>query len=154
MEKKYTPFLISGIAVALLFTVLVFAKLNRHTSSAPETYNEVSPSADLAIDFDSHDYYLFSREGCPHCAQVESFLETNPEIHANLDMVTVKIDINDSRRREQYQQALADFAATCGLDTKTIGVPFLYRRDEQVPASQRCQVGDTPIIDYLSNQGT
>ena len=153
MEKKYTPFLVVGIVIALMFAILVFAKLNRAVPGSVENYNEVSPSADLAIDLDSHDFYLFSREGCPHCAQVQTYREQHVNELSQLDLVTLKLEIDDAASRNLYQQDLTKKAQTCGLDTRTLGVPFLFDNRPQTPDEARCLVGDTPII-TLFNQIT
>ncbi|MBQ6436544.1 hypothetical protein IJJ27_03220 [bacterium] len=150
MEKKYTPFLIVGIIIALMFAILVFAKLKRTASVSVENYNEVSPSADLALDLDGHDFYLFSREGCPHCAQVQSFREQHSSELSGLDVLLLKLDTDDLRSRELFSQTLTQDAELCGLDTKTLGVPFLFDNRPAIPDKERCLVGDTPIINHLS----
>ena len=147
MEKKSAPYLIIGIIVALLFAILVFMKLNGDNTPAPTEYNEVSPSADLAVDFETQPAYLFTSVTCPHCENVKDYLQTQPGLADQVGLINVSMDDVMSQATRQAQ--LTEFATICGLDTKMVGIPFLYLNQEEVATTERCLIGDTPIIDYL-----
>ena len=153
MEKKRTPFLIAGVVLVIMFIVLVFARLNREpmtNSNWSETlHNEVSPSADLNVDFESHRLYLFGSETCPHCAQVDEFLASEPTMAATLDLVKVSLD--SGKQQADNRNKLIDFASICGQDTGKVGIPFLYDSSPDLPDDQRCHVGDTIIINYIQD---
>ena len=147
MEKKYTSFLVAGITSAMLFSTIVFAKLSHTPVSEASAFNEVSPSANLTIDFDNHRHYLFTSSTCPHCANVGAFLASESAAMNDWDLITASVDGNN-----RHQEQMAAFAKDCGLDThQGLGIPFLYVNDQSVAASERCQVGDTTIINYLTN---
>lgn len=75
---------------------------------------------------------LYYGDGCPHCAVVEEFIETN---HITLEQKEVYN--NRANARE-----LGERAQACGLPTDNIGVPFLWHDGE-------CLVGDQDIIQFL-----
>ena len=80
---------------------------------------------------------LFYGNGCPHCLEVEAFLEEN--------------GLNDELiQKEVYQnpQNAQEFNAICeeeGIDFMDRGVPFLYSEGE-------CFIGDKQIISYFENK--
>jgi glutaredoxin len=78
---------------------------------------------------------LFYGEGCPHCALVESYLSEQ------------KISLSQKEVYHNTDNAseLALYAKHCNMDTKNIGVPFLWTGKE-------CLSGDEPIITYLKKQ--
>ena len=84
---------------------------------------------------DSYEYYW--GEGCPHCANVEEFIET----WENKDKVQI-----DKKEVYKNQDNIALFKSRveyCGLPNNQVGVPFLFTPDGE------CVVGDTPIIERL-----
>ena len=150
MEKKYTPFLVIGIIVALLFAVLVFARLKRNPISQPDTYNEVSPSAELALDFNAHRYYVFSRDDCIHCQNLNDYFAQHEGIRDQFDIVEANLSL-PSTSQYFYNKAI-EFTQLCQGDVNQIGTPLMYINDETVPLTQRCLAGDTPIMAYFDTQ--
>ncbi len=150
MEKKYTPFIVIGGIVAVLFVVLVFAKLNKNPVTTLDFYNEVSPSAELALDFNSHRHYMFIQDGCSHCETVASYLQTVPDAAARLDLETPNVSAEATR---QYFLAKArEFMELCGQGNNNVGTPMLYINDANVPLDKRCLTGDVEIIAYFKSQ--
>ena len=147
MEKKYTPFLVIGIVVALLFAVLVFARLKRNPVSLPDTYNEVSPSAELALDFNAHRYYIFSRDDCIHCQNLNDYLAKHEGIRDQFDIVEANLSL-PSTSQYFYSKAV-EFTQLCQGDVNQVGTPLMYINDETVPLTERCLAGDTPIMAYF-----
>ncbi len=76
---------------------------------------------------------------CPHCKEVEEWFKTNK--------IAEKIKFSQKEVYDNRQNAaeLSKVAASCGLDTASIGVPFLYAEDE-------CLVGTPDIIGYFSKK--
>lgn len=84
---------------------------------------------------DSYEYYW--GEGCPHCANVEDFLNT----WENRDKVQI-----DKKEVYKDQDNIALFKSRveyCGLPNNQVGVPFLFTPEGE------CVVGDTPIINLF-----
>jgi thiol-disulfide isomerase/thioredoxin len=85
------------------------------------------------------DYEFFWGIGCPHCAQVEEFLD-NWGSENNLKISKYEI-YNNPENANLFNQR----ARECGLLSNQMGVPLLYTPDNQ------CIVGDSPIINYLES---
>lgn len=81
---------------------------------------------------------LFFGSTCPHCVNVEEYINTNNiSAKLNFDKLEVFNDTNNAA-------LMAEKAKTCGLDTKTIGVPFFW-------TGSNCLLGDVDIINYFKN---
>ena len=63
---------------------------------------------------------LFYGQGCPHCADVEKFISDN-KIDEKLKITRMEVWYNQSN-----QLTLGEVVQKCGIDAKTVGVPFLY----------------------------
>lgn len=75
-------------------------------------------------------------DGCPHCANVEEFLKSNP-LPADFNMARKEVYNN-----KQNSQELVNRAKECGLATDSVGIPFLYNQG-------KCLIGDIDIIAYF-----
>jgi hypothetical protein len=83
------------------------------------------------------DRLFFISETCPHCQNVEKWLEENPEIKDKAKLDSRFISDNENKK------LLAQKAQECQLDSSQgIGVPFLYTEG-------KCIMGDSEIISYL-----
>lgn len=154
-NKNYTPFLLIAIFVALIFTALVFAKMNQNTQAGKVTNldqlgNEVSPSADLSVSDEEAKTYLFTSETCPHCQKVAAYLDDNPQVYQKAGLQRKKLD--DLLEKEKNTKELTTYASNCGIVADEIGIPFLYINDEKIAAQNRCLSGDQAIIDYFQAQ--
>ncbi len=79
---------------------------------------------------------LFYSLSCPHCQNVEQYIETNKvKEKYSFDRLEVSKNQNNSAQ-------LAAKARACGLDTQGIGVPFLW-------TGEKCLMGDTDIIEFF-----
>jgi len=80
---------------------------------------------------------LYYGNGCPHCAEVEEFIQKN-----NLDIEIEKKEIYQNTENAE------EFNKTCDKENISLmdrGVPFLY-------AEGQCFIGDKQIISYLQEQ--
>ncbi len=84
---------------------------------------------------------FFYGQGCPHCAKVESFLETN--------QLKDKVIWKEIYHHPQTAQEFNQLADKLNIPLNKRGVPFLY-----FPQTQTYLVGDKPIIDYLEKDLT
>lgn len=82
---------------------------------------------------------LFYGDGCPHCANVENFINNNG-ILAKIPLIEKEVYNN----KDNFDEFSAK-AKLCGIESNSLVVPFLW-------TSSECVLGDTPIIDYLKNQ--
>lgn len=87
------------------------------------------------------DVVLFVSQTCPHCQNVENYLQQN-KINDQIN-----IDIRQIYQQRENQQLLRETANKCpDLNTSQgIGVPLAY-----FPSTNSCLSGDTAIIDKLS----
>jgi glutaredoxin len=82
---------------------------------------------------------LFSRDGCPHCANVEEYIKTN-KINEKVDFQTKEVGSNADNAELLRQKAVA-----CGIPESEIGVPFLWD-------GSKCFVGDQDIIKFFGEK--
>lgn len=85
-------------------------------------------------------YELYWSEGCPHCKNVETFLN----IWEKKD--SVKIKKYEVQNNQTNANLMLQRAKTCGINTtKELSVPLLY-----MPGS-KCLNSDTSIIEYFKS---
>lgn len=79
---------------------------------------------------------LFYGDGCPHCAIVEEYLDSN-NVLEQVQYVMKEVYYNQVNANE-----LGEKAKYCGMPTDSIGVPFLWD-------GSNCYVGDQDIIEFF-----
>ncbi len=79
---------------------------------------------------------LFYGEGCPHCAQVEKYLQDNEP--------PVKIEQKEIYRHPENAEEFNKICEEHNIGLMNRGVPFLYAED-------KCYIGRSQIIEYLEN---
>lgn len=82
---------------------------------------------------------LFYGIGCPHCKIVDEFIEQN-KISEKIQYDHLEVFSNRANAKIMEEKAVQ-----CKLDTKEIGVPFLWD-------DGRCFVGDKDIIDHFKEK--
>ncbi len=82
---------------------------------------------------------LFYSNSCSHCKVVEQYINDN-KVKDYLIFRELEVSTNPMN-----SQLLAKKAASCGLATDGIGVPFFYD-------GTNCLVGDQDIIKYFSSK--
>lgn len=82
--------------------------------------------------------YYYS-EQCSHCKNVAKFLEEN-NIAEKVNFTRKEV-----RGSEDSASELQARAGECGIDSKSIGVPFLYARGE-------CYIGDQDVIEFFKKE--
>jgi glutaredoxin len=82
---------------------------------------------------------LFYSDSCPHCQNLESYIVQN-NVKSYLDFKELEVSKNQANA-----QLLAKDAASCGLSTDSIGVPFFFD-------GTQCLVGDENIIQYFASK--
>jgi len=116
------------IIVGLLTVVIIGSKNKKGTSLLP---NNNQNEKNVPI--------FFYGNTCPHCADVEKWIKEN-KIEEKIKITKKEVYDNQQNARE-----LTQVAQKCGLQTDSVGVPFLY-------AEGKCLVGTPDIINYLSKK--
>ncbi|MFA6417419.1 MAG: hypothetical protein WCW61_04510 [Patescibacteria group bacterium] len=116
--KKYTPAIILVLGVAALLAIMSFSQQSQN----------VEPG---------NDKILFYGDTCPHCKNVEEFMNTN----GTRDKLSFReLEVY---RNQTNAQLLGATAKKCNLDASAgVGVPFFYD-------GEKCLMGDQDIINYF-----
>lgn len=118
-----------------LVSVLIFAGCNSNQNGNANPPQNSKQDAGKSYELSQGDLVLFWGEGCPHCENVEKFLQDNKglEEKSKLKKIEVFKDLNG-------QKLFLEKAKECGL--ASAGVPTLYK-------DGKCVQGDVPIIEEL-----
>lgn len=131
--------------IALTGTLLLFALVlsgcgNKPNNPKPQPQSNAKPapvtdnsSAEAVPTINQGDYVLFWGDGCPHCVNVEKFLEENPSLQGKLNLKKIEV-FNNINGQKVFLEKIKE----CGLSNG--GVPTLYK-------DGKCTQGDQPIID-------
>lgn len=87
-------------------------------------------------------YEYFWGDGCPHCANVDTFLSSWDKSG------TINIKKMEVWKDKTNAAILQQRATSCGIPDDRVGVPFLY-----TPGGQ-CISGDQPIISFFKGLGS
>ncbi|PJA08138.1 hypothetical protein COX69_03070 [Candidatus Falkowbacteria bacterium CG_4_10_14_0_2_um_filter_48_10] len=122
------PLLISFLFLAVfVYTVFVLAR----GQAAVETGPDKAPAQ-------TSDLILYYGDVCPHCRIVEEYIQQN-----GIDQKIIFAQ-KEVYRNQANASELAQKARLCALDTRSIGVPFLW-------TGETCILGDQPIIEYFKD---
>ena len=134
-QKVFTTILILVI-VGLLSAVVLGSRNNKDDIQIPtEVGSSVTPTF-----VNSQVPIFFYGNACPHCADVEKWMEENG-IEEKIEIV--KKEVYDNRANSLE---MTEVAKSCGLPINSIGVPFLYTHES------KCLIGSPDIINYLSDK--
>ena len=112
MQKQLLAFvLITASLLGILF--LVFSLSNSNSGEVKS-----------AITFEKDAIIYYYGNTCPHCAVLNDWLEENKIADK------VKFAKKEVYSNQQNSLELQSAAKECGLDTSSIGVPFVYARGE------------------------
>lgn len=130
MNKRKTAFIIIAILAILALCALMILRINAVNSGKPAAGGELGGGL-----------ILFYGSTCPHCIAVEKFMADN-QIEEK-----IKIDKKEVFNDKANAALLGVAAQRCGLDTASIGVPFLWDG-----ATARCLTGDSDIISFFEQK--
>jgi glutaredoxin len=77
---------------------------------------------------------------CPHCKEVEDWMEEN-KIEEKLKIVKKEVYDNKANASELFS-----VAKKCGINSSSIGVPFLYTQEG------KCLIGTPDVTNYLKEK--
>ena len=83
----------------------------------------------------------FYGEGCPHCANVDTFMQDN-KIEDKVSFEKKEVFNNATNAEE-----LTRTAQQCGLPADQVGVPLLYDGSDS-----KCYVGDVDVINFFKQE--
>jgi glutaredoxin len=107
------------------------------------TFKFVYKSETPNLSTDSADLILFWGNGCPHCEVVKKYITDNSlDNKIKISQKEVYYDKNNQKLLEETVKKCPDVDTSQG-----IGVPLAF-----VPETQKCLLGDTPIIDWLKTK--
>lgn len=128
MKQKIIT-LVTVILIAGLMSLVVIGSNNKEKQVADQKLEALKTGEPV----------FYYGNTCPHCKVVEEWFKTNQIVEKA--KFTQK-EVYDNR---QNAAELSKVAASCGLDTASIGVPFLY-------ADNKCLIGAPNIIEYFSKK--
>jgi len=82
---------------------------------------------------------LFFGKGCPHCENVDKFIQEN-KAKEKVSFEELEVFLNKDNAKLMEEKA-----KECQLDAKSLGVPFLWN-------SGKCFSGDVDIINFFKGQ--
>ncbi len=128
MKQKIITLLIIVLIAGLLSLVVILSN-NKEKQLAEQKIEELKNAEPI----------FYYGNTCPHCEEVEKWFATN--------QVESKIAFSKKEVYDDQKNAveLKKVATSCGLDTNSIGVPFLY-------AEGQCLIGSPDIINYFAQK--
>lgn len=127
MQKQLLAFvLITASLLGILFMVFSFSNSN-------------SGEVKSAITFEKDAIIYYYGNTCPHCAVLNDWLKENKIADK------VKFAKKEVYSNQQNSLELQAAAKECGLDTSSIGVPFVY-------AKGSCYVGSDKAKEFFQKE--
>lgn len=139
MQQKLATAFVVLLVIGLLAVVIAGSK-KQLSSSSDKVNNTQTLSASQTADLaNSQQAILFYGNTCPHCQQLETWMEDNG-VFDKVQLVKKEVyDDQDNARQ------LTGAATICNLDPNNIGVPFLF-------ADKQCYVGLDQAKTYLTQK--
>lgn len=119
-KQTFTPAII--FLVLAVIAIIFVAK----SETGTKTTNEAVKS----------DIILFYGEDCPHCKVVDEFVENNKVEER------ISFEHREVYKNQTNATLMVAKARVCGLNTNSIGVPFLWD-------GSNCLIGDRDIISFF-----
>lgn len=128
--KEYKMFIWVGVLMIFVIGGLVWL------ASQSEDIN----TSDV-IKLDEKSIILFYGDGCPHCADVEKYIDEN-DIAQKVSFEKLEVWNN-----KQNAQTMKEAAKICKLDEAKIGVPFLF-------AQNKCYIGTPDVKEFFKQKAS
>jgi glutaredoxin len=131
--KKNLPIIVLIVLALLAASSFIVMKYNPNILvSAPAAH----PASQVKAT--SSEIIFFYGSTCPHCLKVEQFFTDN-----NVE-AKVKFTKDEVFNNKDNAALLGEKAAACGLNTDSIGVPFLWDG-----STGKCLEGDVDVINFF-----
>ncbi len=119
MKQTVFTITIVLVIVGLLSAVVIGSRGKKANVPATQPSTEASSSVTPA-SADNQAPIFFYGNTCPHCADVEEWMREN-KVEEKIKLVKKEVYDNQTNALE-----LSKAAEGCGMDTASIGVPFLF----------------------------
>ncbi len=137
---KQTVFTVVVVLVIIgMLTAVVLGSRGRKAET-PVVTSLSKGSSTLTPAFSTQVPIFFYGNTCPHCKDVEGWMEEN-KIEEKVELV--KKEVYDNRANSLE---LSQAAQSCGLSTSSIGVPFVFTPEGE------CLIGTPDIVNYFSGK--
>lgn len=137
MKQIITTSLIIVVILGLLSMVILGSR-NKKIESIPIQNSQEGSQTPKSTANDNTPIFFYGNT-CPHCKDVEEWIEDN-KIEEKMAIIKKEVYDNNANAQE-----LSLAAKNCDLDTNNIAVPFLY-------AENKCYIGTPDIVNYLSQK--
>ena len=138
MHKQTFITIILVLVIIGLLSFVAFGSKGKNKDTT-RVQNNQNISETLAISEKTS--IFFYGNTCPHCEDVEEWMKEN-KIEEKIEIVKKEVYDDNANALE-----LSRAAKSCGMDTSSIGVPFLYYAPEG-----KCLIGTPDIVGYLSDR--
>lgn len=122
------------ILTVLIIMAVIFG-LYKITSQRPASVN---------TDYQNFDFILFYGNTCPHCKVVEEYISKN-EVDKKLKINN--FEVYDNQKNSSLFSSMVKEICPDQSSPQGLPVPFLIDQKDK-----KCLIGDTPIIDYLTEK--
>ena len=120
-----------AVLLTIIATVLIIVGGSLLLSKGSKNVSVTTPSTS------PNSYLYFYGQGCPHCENVEKFMETWDK-KDSVNITKMEVWYNNENAK-----IIASEAEKCGISKDDLAVPLLVTPDD------KCFSGDTPIIDFF-----
>lgn len=110
------------------------------TSNSQKVEGVSTPSNPENSDNKNEEMVFYYGNTCPHCKDVENWMEEN-KIEEKLKIVKKEVYDNKANASELFS-----VAKKCGINSSSIGVPFLYTQEG------KCLIGTPDVTNYLKEK--
>ena len=129
---------ITILVTILSLSVVIYGSKSKSTVSVPLEQKKEQPTKNELVQKEDPPIFFYGNT-CPHCKFGEDWMKNN-KVEETGSIIKKEVYENRSNAEE-----LVKAAKSCGLDTNSIGVPFLY-------VEGKCLLGSPDVINYLSSK--
>jgi uncharacterized lipoprotein YajG len=126
---------IAFLAGLILASSILLAGCQKKSASLTNSNANSQLATPVDYTINQGDTIFFWGQGCPHCENVEKFLQDNSGLIEKLKIKKFEV-YNDAKAQKLFFEKVQE----CGLSSN--GVPLLYQ-------DGKCTPGDQPIIEQL-----
>jgi glutaredoxin len=134
--KKNVFIMIIGLLILLAISAFIAIRYSPNIFIIPAASKTINQTKST-----SSEIIFFYGNGCPHCAKVEQYLSDN-KVEDKISFEKKEIYSN-----QDNAALLIDKAHSCGMNTDSIGVPFLWDGP-----TGKCISGDEDVINYFQQK--
>lgn len=135
MDKKI---LLTGLIGIVILGGIIFWSVKSENKEQNNSKSNNEPATQEA-EVDDNGIILFYGNGCPHCENVDKFVQEN-KVEEKVEFK--KLEVFSSKENSKI---MAEKFKACGLPAENMGVPFLWD-------GEKCYSGDVDIIEFFKQK--